>query len=81
MRAARALLAAIALASACGAGCGKVKPSGVATGAAGTTGGGDGAAGQSGDGGLAPCLDQPSDLPRPPSGALPCEMLPPGFGK
>jgi hypothetical protein len=77
MRAVKVLLAAIALAS---AGCGKVKPSGVATGTAGT-GGGDGAAGQSGDAGLVPCLDRPSDLPRPPGGTLPCEMLPPGFGR
>ncbi len=28
---------------------------------------------------LAPCLDRPTDLPRPPTGALPCELLPPGF--
>jgi hypothetical protein len=29
---------------------------------------------------LAPCLDRPTDLPRPPAtGALPCELLPPGF--
>jgi hypothetical protein len=27
------------------------------------------------------CLDQPTDLPRPPSGQLPCELLPPGFGQ
>ena len=29
------------------------------------------------------CLDQPTDLPRPPSatGQLPCELLPPGFGE
>jgi hypothetical protein len=27
-----------------------------------------------------PCLDRPDDLPRPPTGALPCELLPPGFG-
>ncbi len=26
-----------------------------------------------------PCLDQPTDLARPPSGALPCDLLPPGF--
>jgi hypothetical protein len=32
------------------------------------------------DGGaLASCLEQPTDLPRPPSGQLPCELLPPGF--
>ena len=29
--------------------------------------------------GLAPCLDRPTDLDRPPSGQLPCELLPPGF--
>jgi len=23
------------------------------------------------------CLDQPTDLPRPPTGPLPCELLPP----
>lgn len=28
---------------------------------------------------LAPCLDRPTDLPRPPTGALPCDLLPPGF--
>ena len=28
---------------------------------------------------LAPCLDRPTDLPRPPTGSLPCELLPPGF--
>lgn len=26
-----------------------------------------------------PCLDRPTDLPRPPTGALPCDLLPPGF--
>jgi len=28
---------------------------------------------------LAPCLDRPTELARPPSGQLPCELLPPGF--
>ena len=28
---------------------------------------------------LAPCLDRPSDLPRPATGGLPCDLLPPGF--
>jgi hypothetical protein len=28
---------------------------------------------------LAACLDRPTDLPRPPTGQLPCELLPPGF--
>jgi hypothetical protein len=31
-------------------------------------------------GALAPCLDRPSDLARPPTGQLPCDLLPPGFG-
>ena len=27
-----------------------------------------------------PCIDQPTNLPRPPTeGRLPCDMLPPGF--
>ena len=25
------------------------------------------------------CLDRPDVLPRPPTGALPCELLPPGL--
>jgi hypothetical protein len=30
--------------------------------------------------GLTSCaLDRPGELPRPPSGTLPCELLPPGF--
>jgi len=29
---------------------------------------------------LAPCLDRPTDLPRPPTGPLPCDLVPPGFG-
>ncbi len=29
---------------------------------------------------IGPCLDRPTDLPRPPTGQLPCELLPPGFG-
>ncbi|MGE0550620.1 MAG: hypothetical protein AB7O24_08615 [Kofleriaceae bacterium] len=28
---------------------------------------------------LAPCLDEHTDLARPPDGQLPCELLPPGF--
>jgi hypothetical protein len=27
-----------------------------------------------------PCLDRPTDLPRPPVGELPCDLYPPGFG-
>jgi hypothetical protein len=33
------------------------------------------------DGGLAPCLDRPNELERPPSGQLPCDLLPPGFSR
>jgi hypothetical protein len=28
---------------------------------------------------VGPCLDRPTDLDRPPTGQLPCELLPPGF--
>jgi hypothetical protein len=53
----------------------------------GGTGGGAGSGGVGGSAGTAnpgsdagvPCLDQPTDLPRPPSLSLPCEFLPPGF--
>lgn len=38
-------------------------------------------AGPTGDAALAPCLDRPGELARPPSGGLPCELLPPGFGR
>ena len=30
-------------------------------------------------GGLVGCLDQPGALDRPPSGRLPCELVPPGL--
>jgi hypothetical protein len=30
-------------------------------------------------GAIGPCLERPTDLSRPPTGALPCELLPPGF--
>jgi hypothetical protein len=29
---------------------------------------------------LAPCLERPDDLPRPPIGALTCDLVPPDFG-
>ncbi len=29
---------------------------------------------------LTSCLDRPDDLPRPPTGALPCDLVPPTFG-
>jgi hypothetical protein len=28
---------------------------------------------------LKACLDQPNELPRPPMGQLPCELIPPGL--
>lgn len=28
---------------------------------------------------LAPCLDRPDVLPRPPENVLPCELIPPSF--
>jgi hypothetical protein len=32
------------------------------------------------DGGrLTSCIDRPTDLPRPPTGRLPCELIPPGL--
>jgi hypothetical protein len=32
------------------------------------------------DGGrLASCVERPTDLPRPPTGRLPCELIPPGL--
>ena len=30
---------------------------------------------------LTPCVEQPKALARPPSGQLPCELLPPGFSR
>jgi len=30
---------------------------------------------------LSACLTQPGELQRPPSGQLPCELLPPGFSR
>ena len=28
-----------------------------------------------------PCLERPESLPRPPTGELPCELLPPGLAR
>ncbi len=67
-------IAAVLAVGACGGGKGK--------GAAGGQGGGSGSIGMGGaggaaDGGLLGCLDQPGSLDRPPSGRLPCELIPP----
>lgn len=62
------------------------------TGSAGRAGAGAGTAGATqgvggfdsgaaGETALAPCLDRPERLERPPTGTLPCDLLPPGFGK
>jgi hypothetical protein len=51
---------------------------GGAAGSGGGVGGSSGTGNPSSDAGV-PCLDQPTDLPRPPSLSLPCEFLPPGF--
>jgi|tagenome__1003787_1003787.scaffolds.fasta_scaffold20934164_2 hypothetical protein len=44
--------------------------------AAGGGGGGDVSDGSIGAGGA--CVERPNDLLRPPSGRLPCELIPPG---
>jgi hypothetical protein len=70
----------VSIGAACGGG-GKAKPDG-GGGAGGSfagTGGSFGGAGGSAGGGLAGCLDTPGALDRPPSGQLPCELIPPGL--
>jgi hypothetical protein len=42
------------------------------------SGGGD-AISDAGASAIAPCLDSPTDLPRPPAGRLPCDLIPPGL--
>jgi hypothetical protein len=79
-RAGAALLVAALLAvGACGGGKGDGSTGG--QGGAGSFGGIGGAGGAGGamDGGLVGCLDQPGTLDRPPSGRLPCELIPPGL--
>jgi hypothetical protein len=64
------------------AGCGKDENTN-SPGSGGTGGGTGGRGGTAGnpnsDGGLKPCLDKPTELDRPPSGRLPCDLLPPGL--
>ena len=43
------------------------------------TGGSGGGSGAGGSGPLRSCLDRPDELPRPPTGQLPCELIPPGL--
>lgn len=42
---------------------------------------GEGSAGTGGGAPLAPCVERPSELPRPPTHGLPCELLPPDFSR
>jgi hypothetical protein len=57
---------AIVVALACGCSASSGKPTMTGTG------------GQTGAPGVA-CLDSPTDLPRPPTSGLPCELIPPGL--
>lgn len=84
------LLGAAAAFAACAGGEIDVAPArggqggGAVTGGAGGTnaiGGSGGSGGKSGAGALTACLDRPGELDRPPTGKLPCDLLPPGFGK
>ena len=38
-------------------------------------------AGSTADGGTVACVDRPTDLDRPPAGALPCSLVPPGMAR
>jgi hypothetical protein len=79
-RSAAALAATLLSAGLLFAGCGKDEDSnGTGTAGTGGRGGAGGNAGTPGDGGLKPCLDRPTELERPPSGQLPCDLLPPGL--
>ncbi|UQA58381.1 hypothetical protein [Polyangium aurulentum] len=71
---------------ACLWGCSDEAPqtTGSGTGSASSGSGGASNSSSSGGGGeqpsaLVPCLDEPDGLPRPPSGKLPCEYVPPGL--
>jgi hypothetical protein len=65
--------------TATGGGAGGSAGSGGSPSTTGGSAGTGGATGGSAGGTLAPCLDRPDDLPRPPMNELPCELLPPGF--
>ena len=80
MRAGRWLrLGAFALVVSIGGACGGGKAAPKDGGAG--IGGGSGSGGSVGgaDGGLVGCLETPGALDRPPSGRLPCELIPPGL--
>jgi hypothetical protein len=78
------LLVAGAIVGSCGDDEQPANPAPTATGGSAGSGGSAPTGGSAGTGGatggtLAPCLDRPDDLPRPPMNELPCELLPPGF--
>jgi hypothetical protein len=76
--AAAALLGVMLAVGACGGGSGK--SDGGVGGSGGRSIGGGGVTGGGGSvGGGAACLDRPGELARPPSGRLPCELIPPGL--
>ena len=79
---AAALLGGVVVGGACGGKANNVSTDGGpggnggnvgSAGAGGSTGGGGAT------GGLAACLDRPGELARPPSGRLPCDLIPPGL--
>lgn len=55
------------------------KSSGGERASGGKAGSASGGAGGDAAAALEPCLERPNDLPRPPAGRLPCELLPPQF--
>ena len=86
MRPIRVLVVTFGIAAALGGACGRSKPVAPRDGGSGGTDGGPGVdagieVAAPTDGKLAPCLERPGELPRPPSGGLPCELIPPDFGK
>jgi hypothetical protein len=72
-------LGALLIAISCGGGKAMPKDGGAGMGGGGGIGGSVGGAGGAADGGLVGCLDTPGALDRPPSGRLPCELIPPGL--
>ncbi|HMJ14214.1 MAG TPA: hypothetical protein VK524_22515 [Polyangiaceae bacterium] len=83
MRRAAILVACLLTSGALVVACGKDENANTpGTGGAAGTGGRGGNAGSGGvrsDAGLKPCLDRPTELERPPSGQLPCDLIPPGL--
>jgi hypothetical protein len=74
---AAALLAALLVVGACGGGV-NGRPDGGPGGNGGSAIGGNVGHGGS-TGGVGACLDRPGELARPPTGQLPCDLIPPGL--